>query len=632
MIITRKCDKKELHMNNTLKFSFNVDSDLMVGIERLKNVLGYEIGEGISVTAVKGERLGVSFKNGEAVIYYPKKHLFFRELGVLVEHARISDECEITEDGFFDVVSTMIDVSRNGVLKVKAVNKMIDYLAVMGYGMAMLYTEDIIKLENYKYFGYMRGRYSVDELKAVDDYAYEYGIEVIPCLELYGHMGKYLFWPEAAPIKDTGEVLLAREEKTFKFVEELVATASSCFRSKRIHIGMDEAWDMGRGNFLTKHGYVPPFEIFTEYMERLIQITNKYGLTPMMWSDMYFRISAGNNDYYGKNTVIPKEIADKIPQEVELVFWHYGERKYCDDYMLKKHNELGRKVIYAGGLWGWIGHFPEHNYSIDSINYSLDACRNNNVREAMITIWTNDNNECELFTNLFGLSFFAEKCFDGNISEEKFKARFEAVTGGIYEAFYLMSAYHNKFDGTKEYKSYSDRFIGKPIFWQDIMDGLYDANLFESPMSSHYASCASEMKNYKGGRWDYLYDFAYKVFDYLTLKSLIAENLVPSYKKRNEEALEEISGHLLPLLKEKTIAVHEAHKAMWLQSYKAIGWANMDVRYAGVAARCDTAKMLIDRYINHEDEIIEELEEERLPKNLSGFLGYSGISSPNIKI
>lgn len=615
-----------------LKLNFNVDGELAVGIERLRDVLGYELGEGINVRAEEGDRIGISLKDGNAVIYYTKKHLFFRELGVLVENARRSDAFEITEDGFFDVVSTMIDTSRNGVPTVAAINKMMDYLAVMGYGMAMLYTEDTIKLENRKYFGYMRGRYSVDELKAVDDYAYEYGIEVIPCLELYGHMGKYLFWPEAAAIKDTSEVLLAREEKTFEFVDELVSTVASCFRSKRIHIGMDEAWDMGRGNFLTKHGYVPPFEIFTEYMERIIQITNKYGLTPMMWSDMYFRISSGNNGYYGKDTVIPKEVADKIPEEVELVFWHYGEAEGCDDYMMKKHNELGRKVIYAGGLWGWIGHFPENNYAVKSMKASLEACRENNVREAMITIWTNDNNECELFTNLFGLSYFAEKCFDNNVSEEKLRARFEAITGGIYDAFYEMSFYHNKFDGSKEYKRYSERFLGKPLFWQDIMEGLYDTHLFETPMSGHYASCASKMKEYKDGRWDYLYDFAYKVFDYLTVKTLIAENLVPYYKKKNEEALEEIAGHLLPMLKEKTIAVHEAHKAMWMQSYKVTGWANMDVRYGGMAARCDTAKMILERYINHEDEVIEELEEERLYKALSGFVQYSGISSPNIKI
>jgi hypothetical protein len=184
----------------------------------------------------------------------------------------------------------------------------------------------------------------------------------------------------------------------------------------------------------------------------------------------------------------------------------------------------------------------------------------------------------------------------------------------------------------RTFKRYSERFLGKPLFWQDIMEGLYDTHLFEQPMSSHYAACAEKMKKYKGDRWEYLYDFAYKVFDYLTVKTLIAENLVPYYKKKNEEALEEIAGHWLPMLKEKTVAVHEAHKAMWMQSYKVTGWANMDIRYAGVAARCDTAKMLIDRYTDHEDDIIEELEEERLPKGLSGFVHYSAISSPNIKI
>ena len=54
---------------------------------------------------------------------------------------------------------------------------------------------------------------------------------------------------------------------------------------------MDESWDMGRGRFLTKHGLVPPFQIFTEYMQELSRIIDKYGLSPYMWSDMYFRIT-----------------------------------------------------------------------------------------------------------------------------------------------------------------------------------------------------------------------------------------------------------------------------------------------------------------------------------------------------
>ena len=46
-------------------------------------------------------------------------------------------------------------------------------------------------------------------------------------------MEKYLTWWEANEIKDTRSVLLAREPKTFEFLDELIKTASSCVRSKK---------------------------------------------------------------------------------------------------------------------------------------------------------------------------------------------------------------------------------------------------------------------------------------------------------------------------------------------------------------------------------------------------------------
>lgn len=618
-------------MSNKLIFKFTVDKDLLCGIERLKSLLGFEIGDGIEVFAEKADKNGVTLKDGKAVIYYTRKSVFFRELGLLTENAKKQNSFEIFEDVFFTELSTMIDASRCAVPTVKSMFRLIDRLALMGYSMAMLYTEDTIELESRPHFGYMRGAYTKDELMAIDNYAYEYGIEMIPCLECYGHMEKYLSWGEASSIKDTEKILLAREEKTFKFLEELISTASSCFRSKRIHIGMDEAWGMGRGKFMDRHGYVDPFDIFTEYMERLISITDKYGLKPMMWSDMYFRNGSPTHQYYDENIEIPTEVAAKIPKNVQLVFWHYGEKHHCDDYMLKKHIALGNDVIFAGGLWSWIGHFPEHNYALETSKFSLDACRNNGVDKAMITIWSNDNAECDLFANLYGLSFFAELCFDKNADGEKLASRFEAVTGGNAEAFYSMSAYHNNFDGVT-YERYHDRFGGKPLFWQDILAGIYDSHLFETPMSDHYAAYAKKMSEYKGGEWDYLYRFAETAFDYMAIKCLVAENLVPAYKANDKEKLAEISQKLLPLLKEKTVAVHEAHKKMWFDNLKAQGWSNLDYRYGGTAARCDTAKYFVDAYLNGEIDSIPELDDPRLNQPYHGFVRFGSIRTPNAAV
>ncbi len=615
-----------------MKFKFNVNKELQNSIERLAPVLGMELGEGITVDVCQGERIGVSLSRNRAVIYYKKKNQIFRGMGVLLENARKKDGFDITEDGFFDTLGVMVDTSRCGVPTVKTLCRLVDYLALMGYDNLLLYTEDTVVLEDRPYFGYMRGRYTHEELRQLDDYAYEYGIEIIPCLECYGHMEKYLIWPESYPIRDTDGVLLAREERTFEFVESLIKTVSSCFRSRKVHIGMDEAWDMGRGKFLDTHGYVPPFDIFNEYMARLISITNKYGLTPMMWSDMYFRISnQGGNGYYEESIEIPDEVKAKIPKEVELVFWHYGEKHECDDYMLKKHKALGNKTLFAGGLWGWVGHFPENGYAYSTTKFSLNACRNNGVKDAMTTIWTNDNAENDTFANLFGLSFTAEMVYDPDPSEDKLASRFEAVTGADYGLFGSMANYHNKFEG-ETFVSYSRRFLGKPLFWQDIMEGLYDTHLFSRKMSDHYRKTAELYRGKSDERWGYLYDYAYAVFNYLALKTEIAENLVPSYKSGDKETLKRISEELLPALKTATEAVHREHKSLWFANNKVIGWANLDVRYGGMAARCDTAKYLIDRYLSGEDSAIEELEEVRLEKGLSGFVQYNRIVTPNIKI
>ena len=110
-----------------MKLNFSVKSDLSFGIEHLKDKLGYEISEdGIRITAEEGSRLGVSFSDGEATVYYQKKHQFFRELCLLVGRLKESDlPFDITEDTHFETVSAMIDASRCAVPTVKTAKELI---------------------------------------------------------------------------------------------------------------------------------------------------------------------------------------------------------------------------------------------------------------------------------------------------------------------------------------------------------------------------------------------------------------------------------------------------------------------------------------------------------------------------
>ena len=166
-----------------MKMKFNLDRSQLTGVRRLLPLLGITEGEGIEVTAVRGERIGVSLSDGRATIFYRERVQLYRGLGILAERARLSDEFDITEDGHFEFISHMLDASRCAVPRVPTVKKLLDHLALMGYNAMMLYTEDTIELPERPYFGHLRGRYTAEEIREIDDYAYEYGIEVIPCLE-----------------------------------------------------------------------------------------------------------------------------------------------------------------------------------------------------------------------------------------------------------------------------------------------------------------------------------------------------------------------------------------------------------------------------------------------------------------
>ena len=72
----------------------------------------------------------------------------------------------------------MMDCSRNGVMTVKAVKEYADILKKMGYDTLMLYTEDTYEVDGEPFFGYLRGRYSKEEIKEMDAYCNSIGMKV----------------------------------------------------------------------------------------------------------------------------------------------------------------------------------------------------------------------------------------------------------------------------------------------------------------------------------------------------------------------------------------------------------------------------------------------------------------------
>jgi hypothetical protein len=157
---------------------------------------------------------------------------------------------------------------------------------------------------------------------------------------------------------------------------------------------------------------------------------------------------------------------------------------------------------------------------------------------------------------------------------------------------------------------------------------MYDANLFEHPMSAHYREVAQRASAYKNPRWQYFYDYVCAAFSYLALKCEIAEKLQPAYKSGDSATLAVIKDDLLPRLIALTDQLHECHRVAWFKECRAANWQGVDIRYAGVKARCTTAIMRLSDYLSGEIREIDELEEQRYKKGTSGFDSYMRIVSP----
>ncbi len=605
------------------------------GLERIQNILDFEIAiGGIPVELIKGDKSAVSFKNGEGKIYYKEKINVFRNLGIFLENIKEKNEFYIEENIRFDMIGVMLDVAHGGTTKIESLKKYLGYLAAMGYNMLMLYVENSFKIEGNDRFGFMLGAYTKEELKELDDVACDFGIEMIPCLECYGHLGGYLRWDEAGEVKDTPTVLLADEEKTYELIENMIKTSAETFRSNRVHIGMDEAWNMGRGKYMDIHGYVPSMEIFNRHMRRIVDITNKYNLVPMMWSDMYFREAAGYAmGYYDKDSVITDDIKNAVPEEIQLVYWHYGEEPGCDDYMISKHKELNRHIIFAGGTWTWNGQLPDALYANEATKAAMAAVKKHGITEIMTTVWGLMGGDINMFASLLTLSYTAELAYGDNEDADYIRKRFEASTGGNYDAFLEMSYYHNDFDVTPSYKDFNDRYFGRALFWQDVLCGIYDQNLYDKNMSGHYRKHAEIAKGFiDGSKWSYLYENTYNIFNLLALKTEIAERIKPAYDSNDRAELKEIAESKLPELKRLFEVYHSLARKICLDIAKGQAALSLDIRCGGAIMRIDTAILRLKAYLAGEIDDIEELSDGRMFMKTNAFAGYGSLATMNASI
>lgn len=334
----------------------------------------------------------------------------------------------------FRTFGTMLDCSRNAVPNLHTLKKWVDLTASLGYNTLLLYTEDTYEVPDEPYFGYMRGRYSQAELRELDAYAKKQGMTIMPCIQTLAHLYAIKRWPEYWPHFDTDDILLAGDERVYTLIDHMFRSLAASLSCRTIHLGMDEAEMFARGRYYNQHGDCNRSQALLTHLQRVCEIGETYGFRFIMWSDMFFKLATGGQ-YYAENAQIDESVREKIPANVELIYWDYysaDEAHY--DGMIEAHQKLKPGTWFAGGLWKWTGYAPHNGYSMKITKAALASCREHGVQDVFLTMWGDDGGECSPFMLLPSL-FYASELAKGETNDETIKVHFAQRFGAAFDDF-----------------------------------------------------------------------------------------------------------------------------------------------------------------------------------------------------
>lgn len=608
----------------SLKINFIDADELLKGIEVLADDLNIELCDearaDVTVKCAKCDenKLKVEYKGKVAAITYGRKVEFYRALMILCMNiSEGKEEISIEEKPFLEWNGLQLDLSRNNSLNAESIKCFIRHNALMGLNSVMLYMEDMFEIEDEPYFGYMRGHYTAETLKALDDYAHELGVELIPEIELLAHMNRFLRHYSKGYLRGASiSEFLVGEETTYEFIEKIVKVVSSCFRNRFIYIGFDEARTINQGPYKAKHGDVPIEKVFFDHAHRICNMVKDYGKIPVISGDMPFEFcwkkeKPGNRYYIDDHVEFYDDILNSMPKDTPVIMWNYHEEdedKMCR--IFAKTKQLCDDVVYMGSAKMYQSLLCKYKPTVNTIVAGMKAAKKENVRIAIFCTWQ-DSAECPHFLALPVGILAAEMDYVGEYSPEEMQRKVKFLYGVDYDDFYKMG------DADQVHENEEQELATKFLLYNDPLMGLLDYHVKDLDLRKFYGNLVEYYKDRGNSRISGVkiaFD-QYKAFlDVLELKADFGVRLKNAYDAKNFVQLKELCEDA-KIIKSRIEKLMEIDREMFTHHYQGFGFETIEMRRATLCARFDTAVYKLEKFLSGEIDSIGELEQERLPYN-----------------
>ncbi len=290
----------------------------------------------------------------------------------------------------------MMDTSHGPLPTEDEIKRQIDFLAHWKANQYYFYSEANIELHGYPLLN-PGARYSQEQIRRIIDYARARHVDVVPCLELFGHLHD-LFrverYADLGALPHGGEIN-PRDPRVQALLRDWVGQFGALFPGPWFHVGMDEPWELERGSAQTGGG-VEPARLFMDQLRSITALVRQAGKRPMFWAD----VINGARIF-----VRYPQLLSELPKEVIAVPWHYDVESDYSPLLVPLAREKVPQVV-ASGIWCWDEIAPDFFRTFANIDGLLADGRKYGAIGMVNTGWT-DASQVLYRTALPGMAYGA---------------------------------------------------------------------------------------------------------------------------------------------------------------------------------------------------------------------------------
>ena len=272
------------------------------------------------------------------------------------------------------VRGVMLDVSRDKVPTMDTLYALIDRLASWKVNQVQLYMEHTFAYHDHEDVWHTASPFTPDEVRALDSFCRERHVELVPNQNCLGHMERWLAHDRYRPLAMTPEGFTddfgrRREPTTIEptnpgsidLVRGLLHELLANFTSRRIHVGLDEPWELGAER-------IDDYIAWTRTVSALPELD---GYEVLVWGD----ILAGRG-----------ELIRALPDTVTVCEWGYDDW-YPFDERAAAFAAARRRFWVCPGTSSWLTILGRVTNMRDNCANAMDAALSHGASGFLNTDW-----------------------------------------------------------------------------------------------------------------------------------------------------------------------------------------------------------------------------------------------------